>query len=182
MDNCPARMVEPMHHTLFSDSGAALCAMKNVLAASLAWLTILLTGAGAWAADGDFILGIWNTADNRSQVRIFKRNDHYFGQIMSLAEPNWPLDDKQGMGGKPKTDRNNPKPELRARLIAGIEFMNDFVYAGNNLWEDGKIYDPEAGKTYRCKMTAVSTNRLEVRGFIGVSLFGRTATWSRGAP
>jgi uncharacterized protein (DUF2147 family) len=127
----------------------------------------------------DAILGIWHTTDDKSQVKISKRNNHYFGEVVSLTQPNWPDDDKLGMGGKPRTDRNNPDPKLRDRPIAGLQVMNDFVYAGKNLWNDGKIYDPELGKTYKCKMTLVSTNKLEVRGFIGFSLLGRTVVWTR---
>jgi len=150
--------------------------MQRLLAVLAA---LLVFGATARGDDRDAILGAWNTTSNRSVVRILKRGDRYFGQIVSLSEPNWPLDDKPGMGGKAKTDRNNPNAELRGRTIAGIEFMSHFVYAGKGLWEDGKIYDPEVGKTYNCKMMLVATNRLEVRGFIGISLLGRTATWTR---
>ena len=150
--------------------------MKNAIVVAFA---LVLLGLNACADDGDGVLGVWHTTDNKSQVRIFKRNDHYFGQVMRLTRPNWPSDDKFGMGGKSKTDRNNPNPDLRARPIVGIQFMNDFVYVGNNLWEDGTIYDPEVGKTYKCKMTLAASNRLEVRGYIGISLFGRTATWTR---
>ena len=152
--------------------------MRN-MKSLLVILTLLVLGASARGDDGDAILGAWHTTSNRSVVRLFKRGDHYFGQIISLSAPNWPADDKLGMGGKAKTDRNNPQKELRGRTIAGVEFMSNFVYSGKQLWEDGKIYDPEVGKTYKCKMTLVATNRLEVRGFIGISLLGRTATWTR---
>ncbi len=83
------------------------------------------------------------------------------------------------MGGKPKTDRYNPNPKLRDRPVLGMILMSDFVYVGKNLWEEGKVYDPESGKTYKCKMILKSANKLEVRGFIGFSLFGRTVTWTR---
>jgi uncharacterized protein (DUF2147 family) len=57
--------------------------------------------------------------------------------------------------------------------------LSGFKFAGDNLWEDGTIYDPENGKTYRCKITLESPNRLNVRGFVGISLFGRTTVWTR---
>ena|SRR5580698_5264489 len=128
---------------------------------------------------GDEILGVWRTTDDKSKVEIFKKNQQYFAKILSLKEPNWPANDEQGMAGKPKNDRNNPKPELRNRPIAGLEFMSDFAYTGKNRWADGKIYDPEVGKTYSCKMTLVGTNKLEVRGYIGFSMLGRTVVWTR---
>jgi uncharacterized protein (DUF2147 family) len=96
-----------------------------------------------------------------------------------LKEPNWPANDEKGMGGKPKNDRNNPKPELRGRQIVGMEFMHDFIYTGKNRYADGKIYDPENGKTYSCKMRLVNEKKLEVRGYVGISLMGRTVEWTR---
>ncbi|HWD18223.1 MAG TPA: DUF2147 domain-containing protein [Verrucomicrobiae bacterium] len=148
--------------------------MRNIAV----WLVLSLA-LSALAQDADSILGLWHTSENRSVVRLTKRNDHYFGQILTLKEPAWPADDKQGMAGQPKNDRNNPDPSLRARPIAGIEFLTDFTYAGDNLWEKGKIYDPEVGKTYKCRMTLLNSNTLEVRGYIGLPLLGRTVTWTR---
>jgi len=154
--------------------------MKKFILACLVALSLGFPQSIALADDpGDAVLGVWHTTDDKSQVKIFKRNNHYFGQIVSLTQPNWPADDKLGMGGKPKTDRRNPDPKLHDRPIAGLEFMTDFEYASKNHWNDGLIYDPENGKTYKCKMTLVNTNKLEVRGFIGFSLFGRTVVWTR---
>jgi uncharacterized protein (DUF2147 family) len=140
---------------------------------------LLLISPCALAEEGKEILGVWNTSDNKGQVEIFKVDEKLHGKIIKLKEPNWPVDDEKGMGGKPKNDRNNPEPKLRGKPIAGLEIMSGFTYAGKKRWENGKIYDPENGKTYKCKMTLTSTNRLEVRGFIGISLIGRTDVWTR---
>ena len=131
------------------------------------------------AADPDAILGVWNTEENKSKVEIFKKGERYYGKIVALKETVYPQDDKGGMAGKPKVDRNNPNVALRNNPIIGLELLSDFKFAGENLWEDGTIYDPENGKTYRCKITLESPNILKVRGFIGVSLFGRTTVWTR---
>ena len=141
----------------------------------------MLAAWAVWAADGggDGIVGTWHTAEDKSQVEIFKKDNHYFAKITSLKEPNWPADDKDGLGGKPKSDRRNPDPKLRSRAIVGLQIMHDFVYAGKSKWDSGRIYDPENGKTYRCNLTLTSTNRLEVHGYIGVSLLGRTEVWEK---
>ena len=130
-------------------------------------------------ADERDVLGVWTTADNRSRVEIFKKQDKYFGKIISLKQPNFPAGDKRGMGGKPQVDRENPKPELRARSLVGLEIMSGCVYSGKNEWNSGHVYDPENGKTYKCHLTLAATNRLELRGFVGISLIGRTAVWTR---
>ena len=148
------------------------------------FIAILLVGFSfvsrpVFAEEGNGILGVWNTSDNKAQVEIFKVNEKFHGKIIKLKEPDWPPNDEHGMGGKPKSDRNNPDPKLRAQPIIGLEFMHGFAYAGKKRWESGKVYDPESGKTYKCKLTLTSTNRLEVRGFIGISLIGRTEVWTR---
>jgi uncharacterized protein (DUF2147 family) len=55
----------------------------------------------------------------------------------------------------------------------------DFVYDGEGVWEDGDIYDPKSGKTYSCYMKLQSMDKLKVRGYIGISLIGRTTYWTR---
>jgi uncharacterized protein (DUF2147 family) len=149
--------------------------MKQIILTCL--IGFMLAGISKAADAGDKILGVWNTTDNKSQVEIFKEKNQYFGKIISLKEPNWPAGDEQA--GKPKSDRRNPDPKLHSRPIVGLQLMHDFVYAGNGKWTGGRIYDPESGKTYKCKLTLVDDKHLEVHGFIGVSLIGRTEVWTR---
>ena len=170
----------PQNFELFFSRGSRLRLVLRPFCCALIWLILanLLVRAGA----GDGILGFWNTAEDKAQVEVFKQNDKYFGKIVSLKEPDWPANDEKGMAGQPKNDRNNPSPKLRGRKIIGLPIMNDFVYAGKNRWGGGIIYDPESGRTYKGKMTLTATNRLEMRGFVGISLLGRTTVWTRVAP
>jgi uncharacterized protein (DUF2147 family) len=150
--------------------------MKNLI--SLLTCCLALPTFHALADECD-VLGIWTTADDRSRIEIFKKQDTYCGKVIWLKQPNFSADDKRGMGGKPQVDRENPKPGLRSRPLVGLEIMSGLAYAGKNQWHGGKVYDPESGKTYKCHMTLTATNRLELRGFIGISLLGRTEVWTR---
>ena len=76
-----------------------------------------------------------------------------------------------------RKDAKNPEESLKNRDVLGIELLTGFSY-NDNTYTDGKIYDPESGKTYDCKMT-LTDNTLKVRGYIGISLFGRTETFER---
>jgi len=76
---------------------------------------------------------------------------------------------------------NNPDEAKRKTPLKGLVNMRDFKYAGDGKWDDGKIYDPKNGSDYSCEMTLTDANTLEVRGYIGVSLFGRTDVWKRQA-
>jgi uncharacterized protein (DUF2147 family) len=62
----------------------------------------------------------------------------------------------------------------------GLKIMQDFVYKGDNIWEDGKIYKPSNGKTYGGTATLVNKNTLELEGYlISLPFIGKTSTWTR---
>ncbi len=138
----------------------------------------------ASAQDGDAILGLWATdpegGGGEAHVEVYKENDKYHGKIVWLAEPVYPPDDPKGVPGEPKTDLENPDPELRNNPVIGLLITKDFVYNGDGMWHKGTIYDPDNGKTYKCKIKFGDNERvLKVRGFIGVSMLGRTTYWTR---
>lgn len=136
------------------------------------------TAASAFAAADD-ILGVWNTEKNQAKVEIFKCQDKYCGRLVWLKDPDYPAGSKEGTPGTPKIDNNNPEPALRSRPVLGLSIMTDFGYVGDNVWKGGRLYDPEKGKTYSGKITLVSPSQLDLRGFIGISLLGRTSKWTR---
>lgn len=142
-------------------------------------LAVFLMVLPAQAADPDAILGKWLNGKKTAHIEIYKAQGKYYGHIVWLKEPVYPADDKKGMAGKTKVDRENPDPAKRNQPIMGLIMLRDFVFAKDNLWESGTIYDPENGKEYKCKMTLTSPDALDVRGFIGISLIGRTDTWTR---
>jgi len=115
---------------------------------------------------GDAIIGVWTNPAKDAKFEIYKKNNEYFGKII------W------GTGGDSK-DSKNPDPKLQSRDVVGLTILNNFTFSGKNTWEDGSIYDPKNGKTYSCKLTLASTNKLDVRGYLGISLFGRTETWTK---
>ncbi len=123
----------------------------------------------------DDILGTWLNEDKDAHVEVFKEGDKYFGKIVWLKDP---IDEETG---KPKTDKHNPDPELKKRPTLGLLLLTDFVFDDDE-WEDGDIYDPKSGKTYSCYMVFPDEDdldNLKIRGFIGVSLLGRTTYWTR---
>ena len=140
---------------------------------------LLLLAPAAVYAGADDILGVWDNQEKSAKIELFKCGEKYCGKIVELKEPNYPEGSEEGVPGTPKLDNNNPDSNLRKTPRLGLAIVRDFVHAGGNKWVDGKVYDPKKGKTYSGKMTLVSPNKLEMRGFIGISLLGRTATWTR---
>lgn len=144
---------------------------RNMLVLAAA-VVLAIAVVGVCAADeGDAILGKWLTAGEKSVVEIYKCGERYCGKIVWLKEPL----DKEG---KEKLDTKNPDETKRGRKILGLQILSGFKYKGDNKWGDGRIYDPEKGKTYKCKAKLEGDN-LKLRGYIGFSLIGRTTTWTR---
>ena len=115
--------------------------------------------------------GVWLSADGTGWIRIEMGPNGPIGIIEGSPDPE--------QRKKSDKDELNPDPELRDRLLLGLTIMDGFTFAGDGKWKSGRIYDPNSGKTYKCKLTLVDANTLELRGYIGISLLGRTETWTR---
>ncbi len=76
------------------------------------------------------------------------------------------------------TDMYNPNPKLRNRSLCGLKIGSGFTLRSPNDASNGTLYDPKSGRTYHGTITAKDT-RLELRGYIGIPLFGRSQTWKR---
>jgi len=153
-------------------------------ALTLSTLLLVASSAGAAtapastaSASADRVVGLWWTEERDAQVRVERVGDEYRGTIVWLREPLYPADDDGGMAGLPKVDRENPEAGLRAAPILGLAIVKGFRFDGEE-WNRGTIYDPNNGKTYRCRMW-FEGEVLKVRGFIGISLLGRSTRWTR---
>jgi uncharacterized protein (DUF2147 family) len=145
---------------------------KKIVFLGLAFLLFACTAA--FAQNPDAILGKWLDGKGKAHIDIYKAADgKYFGKIVWLKEPTYPQNDEMKMDGQ------NPDPAKRKQPILGLVILRDFTFSGGKQWENGRIYDPENGKDYKSKMTLISPDALDVRGFIGFSLIGRTEHWTR---
>ena len=148
------------------------------MTAVLSLVLVLGWASNSFAQKGDAIVGKWWNEEKDAQIEVYPCEGKYCGKIILLKEPNYPADDPKGMAGKPKVDRENPDASQRERPLLGMNLVWGFTASGKNLWEGGFIYNPRDGKTYKCKMTLENPDLLKVRGFIGISLIGKTNVWS----
>ena len=124
-------------------------------------------------AQKNTIVGEWYNADKDAIITIFVEGETISGKTTWMKEP---LD----KDGNPKLDKLNPDEKLKARKRLGLKIMHGFIYKGNNVWEDGRIYNPKKGKTYGGTATLVDHNTLELEGYlISLPFIGKTATWKR---
>ncbi|MGF6228269.1 uncharacterized protein (DUF2147 family) [Inquilinus ginsengisoli] len=140
----------------------------TIRSAVLATGFVLALASSASATEG--IKGFWRTGDGRSVIQITDCNTGICGLIAAL-----PPD-------APATDVNNPDESKRGKPLCRLIMLHSFTQASDTEWEDGTIYDPKSGKTYDAKMHLTGPDTLDLRGYVGISLLGRTDTWTRQQP
>jgi uncharacterized protein (DUF2147 family) len=137
-------------------------------------LCCVLTASGAHASSSEpNPLGIWATAGDDSHVKIEKCGASLCGTIVWLKDP-------LGDDGKDAVDSKNPDPSLRTQKLVGLSLLSGFEPTDDpSVWKNGRIYNPEDGRTYSCNLTVKDPNTLRVRGYVGFSLLGETQIWNR---
>ena len=135
-------------------------------------ILILFSALPVFSQTKDAILGKWLNASGEGQILVYKTGNTYAGKLIWLKEVN-------NRDGQIKRDEKNPKSALKNRPLLGIQLLQNFVYQKDGVWEEGSIYDPKTGKTYSCTISMISSDKLSVRGYVGISLLGRTETWQR---
>jgi uncharacterized protein (DUF2147 family) len=127
----------------------------------------LASFAGITSAEETDILGIWVNQAGDGQIEISLHQEKYIGIIIG------------GSNDQDRKDINNPDLALRDRSLLGMKIVGDLTYRDNDRWAGGWICDPNNGKTYKCKARLIDANTLEIRGYVGISMFGRTETWQK---
>lgn len=127
---------------------------------------ILLLCSSAASAAPD-VTGNWVTEDKTGLVAISRCGESLCGSIarVLVARP-----------GVPKTDVRNPDPALRNRPIQGLRILSGFR-AGRDGWEEGRIYDPKSGKSYRSVLKLNADGSLKVSGCI--AFICKSQRWTR---
>ena len=144
--------------------------LSHLVAYASCMLTLTL-GMPARAADSGSPVGYWmNVSDKTGKaegvIQIWEDKGEYHGKLVKLFDP------KDTVCTKCEDDKKN-KPLIGLEIIWG-------VHRDGDLWDGGKILDPDSGEIYRVKLEmADGGQKLKVRGFIGFALLGRTQTWTR---
>ena len=134
-------------------------------------LIIVFGGHTLSLAQADQIERLWYNTEKTAKIQIYKATDgNYYGKIVWLKEP---LRD-----GKPKIDIHNPDKARRSDPVMGLMILKKFKKDGDHGYDDGTIYDPKNGKTYKCKIS-FDGDKLDVRGYVGFSFIGRTEVWTK---
>ncbi|MGN6400279.1 MAG: DUF2147 domain-containing protein [Flavisolibacter sp.] len=134
-------------------------------------LTLFSISSFDTTSSADAIIGVWKNGSGKGHVQIYKNNGKYYGKIVWLR-------DALDANGRPKVDRKNENPDKRNTPLIGLVMLKDFEYDDGE-WNGGHIYNPSDGKEYKAYMKMDGYKTLNVRGYVGISLFGKTDVWTR---
>lgn len=137
--------------------------MKKIM---LAFATIFISAMSFAQIEGKWKTIDDETGKSKSYVEIFKKSDgKYYGKVVQLlikpADPNC----------------TGCKDDRKGKPILGMEVVRGLSKDGSE-FTGGTITDPKNGKTYKCTITR-DGDKLNVRGYMGISLLGRTQTWQK---
>lgn len=130
-----------------------------------------VTKTFAQTPEADKILGVWLSEDKTVKIDVYKSGSRYFGKLIwgkTMYEPD---------GITSRKDVKNKDEKLRARNLKDLIMLYDFTYH-DGAWDGGQIYDAYSGKTYSSTLK-LKDAKLNIRGYVGVSLFGRTSVWEK---
>src|SRR5262245_3059773 len=111
-------------------------------------------------------LGRWITASGNLEVEISPCGSALCGTVVQV------------LANRSMSDPGAPMTAVDARPVLGLQILTDFAPSGHGEWT-GAIYNRENGKTYRCRMSVLDADRLEIRPYVGLPWFGKTQIWRR---
>jgi uncharacterized protein (DUF2147 family) len=124
-------------------------------------------GNGPSALPANAIVGNWITEPRNGIIQIsMTAGGVYQGRVIGGSNPH-------------RLDQMNPDPSRRRLELLGAVIMRGMRYEGEATWSGGTIYDPANGRTYQCRLQLQDAGHLQVRGFLGVTLLGRSQLWTR---
>ncbi len=117
-------------------------------------------------------VGTWKTIDDKtgkdkSYVEIYEKDGKLFGKVTKILTK-----------GKENAKCEDCKGTLKDKPILGMTVLYDLTKKGDE-WTGGKILDPNSGKEYKATVKLNGNDKLDVRGYVGISLVGRTQTWQK---
>jgi len=136
---------------------------------------LLVVSLSVSAQSVDPALGVWKTIDEKtnqpsSLIRLEEKNGELIGTVIELIPTP---------GEPPITHCRLCKGERKDKPIVGMVIMNGLKKEKPGYWFGGEILDPEEGDIYKVKIATDDGKTLKVRGYIGISLIGRTQVWVR---
>ena len=125
----------------------------------------------SFESDAQSIAGRWYSLDPNDEketiIELYEKNTKLYGKVVALLQEE----------DRSKTCRKCPG-KFKDQPLLGLEILSDFSGEGDH-WTDGTILVPKTGRHYKCNITMDREGRLEIRGYVGISILGRSTYWYR---
>jgi uncharacterized protein (DUF2147 family) len=148
-------------------------ARASVLASLAISSLAIVPTASAQSGPAPQIAGVWEAEDGRMKIEMFDAGGAYAGRLL------WGQRAVEADGKTFKRDIHNPDPKLRSRSLQGITILQNLKWdARDRRWEGGTLYDGTSGRSISAHLRLVN-GKLEMRGYMGSPMLGRTITFRR---
>jgi uncharacterized protein (DUF2147 family) len=118
------------------------------------------------------LVGVWESEEKNLQIEMFDDNGQFAGRMVYFK-----CSSEEIM--RTSIDSENPNANLRSRKLLGLKLVTRLDYQGNDVWDDGKIYDPNSGNTFEARIQLTGPNTAIVRGYWKYRWFGRSMVFKR---
>ncbi len=144
--------------------------IRTAVVAATILAAAALAERAAIAAEKLSPLGVWLALGDdggKGHIEFYECGDKLCGKLVWSSDPE-------------ARDIHNPDESKRDRLVVGTDILTELTPDGENFWDYGRLYDATTGKTWNCNITVLPGNdKLKIRGYWGISLFGQSRIWER---
>ena len=129
----------------------------------------------AFAQEAQKIAGIWWNDKKTSKIEVKEVDGKFIGTVIYISPEKY-------VNGKPEEDYNNPDAKLKTRSRLGLQILSSLKFnSADKEWQNGRIYDPDNGKTYDCfAWFDKDPNVLHLKGYVvGIKWLGRSTAWTK---
>jgi uncharacterized protein (DUF2147 family) len=118
------------------------------------------------------LVGVWESEAKNLQIEMFENGGEFFGRMIYFKCSTDEI-------MRTKKDIENPDKDLTARNLLGLMLVTDLSYKGDNVWDEGKIYDPNSGHTFEARIQLTGPQSAIVRGYWKYRWIGRSMVFHR---
>lgn len=141
----------------------------------LVWkLMVFLIFQASLHADAQTCLGTWKVIEDKSNepaciLELYEQDGMVNGKLLKILKSDTKQKNPMCVNC---TDDRKDQPVIGMEVVRGLRKKGKY-------WSGGRLLDPHTGKTYKCYLELINENKLKARGYIGISLLGRTQYWYR---
>jgi len=137
-------------------------------------LLLVFIGSSSFntARPGYQLVGIWESEQKNLLIEMFENGGEYFGRMIYFKCSTDEI-------MRTRKDIENPDKDLTERHLLGLMLVTDLAYQGDNVWDEGKIYDPNSGRTFEARIQLTGPQSATVRGYWKYRWIGRSMVFHR---